>query len=82
MTASAIDPRPVTLTGRYVELVPLLAEHLPRAREIALQGDLFRWFPKEIRTSADLDSYFAAAFQAHQAGTEVPFATFERASTP
>jgi len=75
-----MEPRPVTLTGRFVQLVPLHPGHLPRAKEIALSGELFRWFPKEMHTPEDLDAYFAAAFQAQQAGTELPFATFERSS--
>ena len=80
MAPQQIDPRPVTLTGRKVELVPLSLEHLPRAEEIALGQDLFRWFPTEIRTAEDMDAYFAEALQAQRDGSAVPFSTFERAS--
>jgi RimJ/RimL family protein N-acetyltransferase len=80
MALLAIDPRPVTLTGRFVELVPLSLEHLPRAKEIGLGQDLFRWFPSEIRTADEMDAYFAEALQAQRDGSAVPFSTFERAT--
>jgi N-acetyltransferase len=80
MALSQIDPKPVTLTGQHVELRPLSPEHLARAQQIGLSGDIFRWFPVELQTPADMERYFAEAFAAQQAGSAVPFSTFERAS--
>ncbi len=75
-----MDIRPVTLTGRYVELVPLSWDHLPQAVEIGAGMDIFRWYVKEIHTAEDMREFFAEAFQAQQAGTALPFSTIDRAS--
>ena len=80
MNVATMDIQPVTLTGRYVELAPLSWDHLPRAVDLCVGQDLFRWFPKELRTAEDVRGYFAEAFEAQKAGTALPFSTFDRAT--
>jgi len=80
MNAATMDIRPVTLTGQHVELVPLSWDHLPQAVALAAGQDLFRWFPKQIHSADDVHAYFAEAFEAQEAGTALPFSTFDRAS--
>lgn len=80
MAAAPMEIRPLTLTGRYVELVPLRQEHLQRAIEIGLSGDIFRWYPKYVRTPEEMRTFFAGIFQAQQAGTALPFSMIDLAS--
>ncbi len=73
-----MDIRPVTLTGQFVELVPLSLEHLEQAIAIGAGTDIFRWFPHPIRTAEEMRAYFAEALQQQQAGLALPFSTFVR----
>jgi len=80
MAAAPMEIRPLTLTGRHVDLVPLSPEHLGRAIEIGLAGDIFKWYPQWVRTPEEMRAFFAGIFEAQQAGTALPFSTFDRAS--
>ena len=80
MAAAPMEIRPLTLTGRHVELVPLSREHVGRAVEIGLAGDIFKWYPQQVRTPEEMRAFFAHIFEAQQAGTALPFSTFDRAS--
>lgn len=66
---------PVTLTGRSIRLEPLRAAHAPALAEVALDGDIFRWFTVRIDTHADVERWVADALAAHAAGSALPFAT-------
>jgi len=71
---------PITLTGARVALVPLAWEHLAAALAVAVPSDIFHWWPRDIRTPADLRASFEEAFAARDGGTALPFSTFDRAS--
>ena len=75
-----MDIRPVTLTGKHAQLVPLQREHLPRATQIGVGFDIFRWYPNPILTPQDMAAYFDAAFAAQAAGSALPFSTLDRAT--
>jgi N-acetyltransferase len=68
----------VVLEGSHVRLEPLSMAHLPRLVEIGLAGDIFRWYPRPIRTPEQMQAFVAAALGEQQAGTSLPFATIER----
>ena len=72
--------RPVTLEGRLVRLEPLAEVHLEGLAEVAFDPAIWRW---TIARPADLDglrAWLEAALRSADAGTEVPFATVDRAS--
>jgi N-acetyltransferase len=71
---------PITLEGRAVRLEPLSLDHLPALVNVGLEADIWRWMPRQINSPADMRAYVEAALDALAAGTEMPFATIERAS--
>ena len=70
---------PVTLEGRYVRLEPLALDHHARLCEVALEADIFRWFPVPVRTADDMRRFIEEALEAQRAGTALPFTTIELA---
>ncbi len=76
MEGRLMDIQPVTLTRRHVRLVPLSLEHLPRAIEVGLAGDVFRWFPVEVRTAQHMRNFFEEILRAQAAGSALAFSTF------
>jgi N-acetyltransferase len=80
MTKPAIDPRPVTLAGRFVRLEPMRDVHLGRLVEIGVGHDIFRWFPFAVETREEMASYVAMALAGVRAGLAVPFVTILQAT--
>ena len=80
MTKPAIEPRPVTLAGRFVRLEPMREEHLERLVEIGVGRDIFRWFPFAVETPEEMASYVAMAMAGMRAGVAIPFVTVLRAT--
>ncbi|MDA1080996.1 MAG: GNAT family protein [Gemmatimonadetes bacterium] len=66
---------PVTLTGRTVRLEPLALDHVDALAAVAFDGPIFRWYPVNIDTPADLERWVRDALAAQEAGTALPFAT-------
>ena len=71
---------PVTLNGQVVRLEPLTPEHLPGLIAVGLDSEIWRWMPLTIQTPGEMRSYLESALEKMSAGTEMPFATIERAS--
>ncbi len=71
---------PVVLEGSIVRLEPLSLDHLPALVSVGLDADVWRWMPRAVSTPADMRSYVETALAARAAGSEMPFATIERAS--
>jgi RimJ/RimL family protein N-acetyltransferase len=80
MTEAPMTVAPVTLEGRLVRLEPLSRAHPDGLAEVGLDPELWRWTLTRIVTREDLDAYLETALAAAAAGTELPFATIERAS--
>jgi N-acetyltransferase len=80
MTKPAIDPRPVTLSGRFVRLEPMRDVHLERLVEIGVGHDIFRWFPFAVETREEMASCVAMALAGVRAGLAVPFVTILQAT--
>jgi RimJ/RimL family protein N-acetyltransferase len=72
--------RPVTLEGRLVRLEPLAASHLGDLAAVAFEPSLWRWTTARPTDIAGLEAWLDAALRNAAAGTEVPFATIDRAS--
>jgi N-acetyltransferase len=72
--------RPVVLEGRLVRLEPLSRAHLDGLAEVALDPVIWQWTIARPTDRATLGTWLDAALANAAAGTEVPFATIERAS--
>jgi N-acetyltransferase len=80
--ATASGPRlePVTLEGSTVCLEPLSLDHVPSLAEVALDPAIWRWTIARPTNEAELRTWAETAIAARVAGTELPFATIDRAS--
>src|SRR5512142_2779757 len=74
-----MDPRPITLEGRFVRLEPLdLDRHWGGLLAIAMDGSLWRHTTAKIRTQGDLRRYLDTALDEQERGRALPFATIHR----
>jgi RimJ/RimL family protein N-acetyltransferase len=71
---------PVTLEGRIVRLEPLSRDHLDGLAEVAFDEALWRWTLVRPVDRAGLAAWVDAALANRAAGTELPFATVDRAT--
>lgn len=72
--------KPVTLEGRIVRLEPLSLGHLDDLARVAFEGDLWRWTVTQPTDIDGLRRWLEAALANSVTGTEMPFATVDRAS--
>jgi RimJ/RimL family protein N-acetyltransferase len=79
-TTPAQRVEPVTLDGSIVRLEPLSLDHVPGLAEVALDERIWRWTIARPTTEAELRDWAAAAIAGRDAGTELPFATIDRAT--
>jgi len=70
-----IDAKPLTLTGRHVQLEPLTAAHLAGLAAALPGGDLWRWLPRWVKTQDELRTWIDEALAEQRRGEAVPFAT-------
>jgi N-acetyltransferase len=69
------------LEGRIVVLEPLAASHEDALWEAARDADIWTWMPSRAGDSRDAYAvWFEGAMAAAASGSEVPFATLERAT--
>lgn len=71
---------PVILEGAYVRLEPLKIEHLEKLCQIGLDESLWRWSPKKIKNSDDMNRYLEIALDEQRRGVSLPFVTIEKQS--
>lgn len=71
---------PVTLTGRQVEMEPLAEAHLDDLARVAFDDAIWRWTIAKPIDDELLRAWLDQALANAAAGTEVPFATVDRAS--
>jgi RimJ/RimL family protein N-acetyltransferase len=79
-TTSAPRLEPVTIEGSIVRLEPLSLDHVPALAEVALDPSIWRWTLARPTTEAELREWAEATIAGREAGTELPFATIDRAS--
>jgi RimJ/RimL family protein N-acetyltransferase len=68
------------LEGRHVRLAPLSLDHAERLAEIGCVEDLWLWTTVKLTTPENMRQAIEAACRARECGSEIPFATVERAS--
>ena len=71
---------PVTLEGRIVRLEPLSLDHVDDLARVAFEGNLWRWTAVQPTDVAGLRSWIEAALASAATGSDMPFATVDRAS--
>lgn len=71
---------PVALEGSRVRMEPLAERHFGDLAEVAQDTTIFRWITNLPMDEARLRAWFDTTMAAAAAGTEVPFATIDRAS--
>ena len=69
--------RPVTLTGREVELQPLSWDHFSELAKLAADETIWRWYTHSFHTPEAFRKMMAGALDEQARGVSVPFATFE-----
>ena len=72
--------RSVVLEGERIRLEPLSRAHLDGLAEVAFDEALWRWTLARPTDVASLRSWLDTALAIADAGTELPFATIDRAS--
>jgi RimJ/RimL family protein N-acetyltransferase len=72
--------QPVILEGDVVRLEPLSLAHLDGLAEVAFDPALWRWTIARPTDRAALEAWLRTALDNAAAGSEVPFATIDRAS--
>jgi N-acetyltransferase len=80
MAVSVRRLEPVTLEGSRVRLEPLSLDHIPGLADVAFDPAIWRWTLARPTNEADLRAWAEAAIAGRDAGTELPFATIDRAS--
>ena len=68
------------LEGTHVRLEPLTEAHYAALSEVALDPELWRLHPNNIRTREELEATLNGMLEARAAGNMLPFVTIERAS--
>jgi len=72
------DPRPVTLDGKHVRLVPLRMEHGPALLDAADEDDIWRWMVPRPQGLAGYERYIRWALDQQVIGQQLPFAVIRR----
>jgi RimJ/RimL family protein N-acetyltransferase len=72
--------QPVVLEGRIVRLEPLRRDHVDGLAEVAFDAKLWQFTLARPVDRAGLEAWLETALDNAEAGTEMPFATVERAS--
>jgi N-acetyltransferase len=80
MTVDVRRIEPVTLEGRLIRLEPLSLDHVAGLAEVGLDPAIWRWTIARPTTVAELRAWAEAAIAGRDAGTELPFATIDRAT--
>lgn len=71
----AFDPRPITLPGRFVRLEPLSEAHVEPLVEVGAGKGIFRYFPVQIETAAEVRAYLGHCLAGLKFGETITFAT-------
>ena len=72
------DPRPVTLEGDHVRLLPLRMEHSQALFEAADEDDIWLWMQPRPRGLVGYEGYVRWALDQQILGTQLPFAVIRK----
>jgi N-acetyltransferase len=67
--------QPVTLSGRWVRLEPLVHAHVDALADVGLDPAIWRWGIAPVATRDDMRDYIETALVWQRQGTALPFAT-------
>lgn len=70
-----LQPKPVTLEGAHVRLMPLNLQHLEGLCAVGLDEDLWKWVPSRVLDRQQMQGYLELALDEQQRGLSVPFTT-------
>lgn len=80
MGPPSLEVRPVVLEGRYVRLEPLAREHLDGIVAAGSFDEIWTWLSVRPEGRDGFARWIDTTLEAADAGTELPFTTFDRAS--
>src|SRR5688572_19778398 len=66
-------PKPITLTGTYVQLLPLSMEHLKSLQDAVTDGALWKLWYTFIPTVEKMGDWMTTALEEQRRGVSVPF---------
>lgn len=72
--------RPVTLSGRHVELVPLEPDHAPALVEAVRDGELWRLWYTSVPSPDEMAAEIVRRRRLQEAGSMLPFTVIDRPS--
>ncbi|MDA1029376.1 MAG: GNAT family N-acetyltransferase, partial [Bacteroidetes bacterium] len=72
--------QPITLTGQYVQLIPLTLDHVDALWEVGHHPSIWKWNPLPMVRREDMVAYVESALESQSKGDMLPFATVERKS--
>jgi RimJ/RimL family protein N-acetyltransferase len=70
---------PVTLEGHHVRLEPLSMEHHAALCSIALDDEIWRWFPWQVQSPDEMRGFIESALKARAEGNTLAFTTILKA---
>ena len=71
---------PVVLEGQWIRLEPLSVDHVAGLTDIGLEAEIWRWMPVSVQSPGEMRALVETALADAADGSQVPFATIERAS--
>jgi RimJ/RimL family protein N-acetyltransferase len=74
------DPRPVSLEGEHVRLVPLRMEHAQALLEAADEDEIWRWMVPRPTGLAGYERYIRWALDQQILGAQLPFAVIRKSA--
>jgi RimJ/RimL family protein N-acetyltransferase len=77
-TRPSFNPRPVTLEGEHVRLMPLRMEHARALFEAADEDDIWRWMVPRPQGLEGYGRYIRWALDQQILGAQLPFAVFRK----
>ena len=76
-----MEVKPVTLTGKYVQLEPLSEAHVPGLTAVGVNDDIWRWLPYGVmRNEDDIRRWVQNLLTQIPSGSVMPFAVIQLAS--
>jgi len=70
-----LQPKPITLEGAHVRLLPLSLDHLDDLCAVGLDEELWKWVPSRVLERQQMLEYVQLALDEQRRGLSVPFVT-------
>jgi RimJ/RimL family protein N-acetyltransferase len=73
-----MEIRKIKLAGKFVKLDPLESRDIDELCQIGLAKEIWRWYPFEMKSRRDMESYVEDALRNRKLKTELPFVIIDR----